>query len=139
MKKNAILIIGIVFCISSCVYALGQRTAVKYTRAIAINLELTPEQVDSLTKQQAATYIKNTYPAIPVAKLKEASTYWPGIKIMLRNDAIERQMQSRIALLKQQIEANYPDAICLNTQHAKDIARQLIPLLYGEVDPNALY
>jgi len=127
----------VLFC-TSLVYGLGQRTAVKYLRAIAIDLELTPTQVDNLTKQQAATYILNNYPSISEAKLKEASEYWVGIKIMLKNDSVERQTQSRIALLRTQIESNYPDVVGLNTQYAKDLARQLIPLLYGEVDPNAL-
>lgn len=136
MKKNIILILGLVLC--SVVFGLGQRTAVKHIRGIADDLKLTPVQVDVLTKKQAATYIKNKFPTITNAKLKEASTYWPGIKGMLRNDALERQTQVRLVLLKQQLQSMYPDAVGLGTQYAKDIARQLIPLLYGEVDPNGL-
>ena len=119
-------------------HALGQRLAVQYIRAIAVDLQLTPTQVDNLTKQQAATYILQEYPSIPAAKLKEASTYWPGIKEMLLRDSIERQTIARLVLFKQLIESAYPDAVGLQTQYTKDLARQLLPLLYGEVDPNDL-
>ena len=144
MKKNMILIIGLVLCgvilFSPAREAegLGQRLAVKYIRAIAADAGLTLEQVDSLTKSQAATYILNNYPDIPVEKLKEVAVFWDGIKIMLRNDAVERRMVERLVLLKQQFTAAYPNAIGLDSQTAKDIGRQLIPLLYGEVDPNDL-
>ena len=136
--KNIILTIGMVLFIASSVYGLGQRLAVKYIRAIAANAELTPAQVDSLTKRQAATYILNNYPNIPAAKLKEASTYWPGIKIMIHNDAVEREFVERFALWITQLRSDYPDAVGLDTEYAEEIGRQLIPLLYGEVDTNAL-
>jgi len=144
MKRNAILIIGLVLCgmalwpPANDAYALGQRLAVKYIRAIASDAELTPAQAENLTPQQAATYILANYPEIPAAKLKEAATYWPGIKIMLMNDAVERRTVERLALLKQQLLQVYPNAVGLDSQTAKDIGRQLLPLLYGEVDPNAL-
>ena len=64
--------------------------------------------------------------------------YWVGIKTMLRNDAVERQMVARLVLLNTQLESVYPDAVGLDTDYAKRIGRQLIPLLYGEVDPNSL-
>lgn len=115
---------------------LGQRLAVQYIRAIAVDLELTPPQVESLTKQQVATYILDNHPEIPIAKLKEAATYFLGIKEMLMHDAIERQTVNRLVLFKTQIESVYPDAVGLQTAYAKDIARRLLPLLYGEVDPN---
>ena len=138
------IIIGLVLCAvilfspAREAEGLGQRLAVKYIRAIAADLGLTPEQVDNLTQQQAATYILNNYPDIPVEKLKEVAVFWDGIKIMLRKDAVERRMVERLILLKQQFTAAYPNAIGLDSQTAKDIGRQLIPLLYGEVDPNAL-
>ena len=91
MKRNAILMIGMVLFSASCAYGLGQRLAVQYIRAIAADAELTPSQAENLTPQQAATYILANYPEIPPAKLKEAATYWPGIKIMLMNDAVERR------------------------------------------------
>ena len=117
---------------------LGQRLAVQYIRAIAVDLELTPPQVESLTKQQVATYILDNHPEIPIAKLKEASTYFLGIKEMFMRDAIERQTVNRLVLFKTQIESVYPDAVGLQTEYAKDIVWQLLPLLYGEVDPNDL-
>ena len=144
MKKNMILIIGLVLCgvilfsPARKAEGLGQRLAVKYIRAIAADVGLTPSQVDNLTPQQARTYILNNYPDIPIDKLKEAATYWDGIKIMLINDAVERRMVERLVLLRQQFTTAYPNAIGLDSQTAKDIGRQLIPLLYGEVDPNAL-
>lgn len=120
------------------VHALGQRTAVIYIRAIAADLELTPEQVESLTPQQVAAYILQEYPSIPIAKLKEVLRYWPGIKIMLHNDSVERQTTARLVIFKQRIESAYPDAVGLQTEYARDRVRPLLPLLYGEVDPNAL-
>jgi len=152
MKKNMILIIGLVLCgvilfsPARKAEGLSQRLAVKYLRAIAAKIKvtpddagLTPEQVDSLTKSQAATYILNNYPDIPVEKLKEVAVFWDGIKIMLYNDAVERRMVERLILLRQQFTTAYPNAIGLDSQTAKDIGRQLIPLLYGEVeDPNDL-
>ncbi len=117
---------------------LGQRLAVQDIRAIAVDLELTPPQVESLTKQQVATYILDNHPEIPIAKLKEASTYFLGIKEMFMRDAIERQTVNRLVLFKTQIESVYPDAVGLQTEYAKDIVWQLLPLLYGEVDPNDL-
>jgi hypothetical protein len=119
-------------------YGLGQRTVVRYIRAIAADLELTPAQVDNLTKQQAATYILQNYPTITAAKLKEAEVYWDAIKVMLRNDALARQLTGRRMLLRQQLLNAYPNAICLDTDYAKDLADRLIPLLYAEVDPNEI-
>ena len=139
------IIIGLVLCAvilfspAREAEGLGQRLAVKYIRAIAADVGLTPEQVDNLTQQQAATYILNNYPDIPVEKLKEVAVFWDGIKIMLRKDAVERRMVERLILLKQQFTTAYPNAVGLDSQTAKDIGRQLIPLLYGEVeDPNDL-
>lgn len=143
MKRNAILIIGVVFMLAGAWYindvqALGQRTAVIYIRAIAADLELTPTQVENLTKQQAYNYLIAEYPSLPADKIKELSRYWTGIKIMLMRDAIERQTVARLVLFKQRIELAYPDAVGLQTEYAKDLARRLLPLLYGEVDPNDL-
>ncbi len=126
--------------------ALGQRTAVIYIRAIAADLELTSSQVENLTKQQAYNYLIAVYPSVPADKIKELSAYWSGdqanvlagIKLMLWNDAVERRTQDRLVLFKQRIESAYPDAVGLQTEYARDIAMQLLPLLYGEVDPNAL-
>ena len=143
MKKNIILLIILAICSVALwppdAKGLGQRLAVQYIRAIAANAELTPEQVESLTPQQVNAYILANYPQIPAAKLKEAATYWPGIKIMLMNDAIERRTLARLVLLRQQLLTAYPNAIGLDSDTAKDLARQLIPLLYGEVDLSTLY
>ena len=141
--KKTILIIGVLFFAALWMptqraSGLGQRIAVQYIRAIAAELELTPAQVENLTKQQAASYILANYPDIPAAKLKEAATYWPGIKIMLMRDSIERQTVARLVLFRQRLLTAYPDAVGLDTDYAKDIGRRLLPLLYGEVDPNAL-
>ncbi len=118
--------------------ALGQRQAVIYIRAIAADLELTPGQVENLTKAQVAAYILDEYPAIPADKLKEASRYWGGIKRMLIRDSVERRMVVRLVLFKSRLEAVYPDAVGLDSLYARELARQLMPLLHGEVDPYAL-
>ena len=148
MKSNAIRI-GFVLLLAGawCVglmppreaQALGQRQAVIYIRAIAADLELTPEQVENLTEQQAATYILNEYPSIPANKLKELFVYWPGIKILMSRDSIDRQTVARLILFRTRIESVYPDAVYLQTDYARELATGLLPLLYGEVDPNALY
>ena len=141
--KKAIIIIIVLFLAALWMptqraSGLGQRLAVQYIQAIAADMKLTPEQVKNLTKEQAATYILAYHPNIPTGKLKEASTYWKNIKIMLYNDAVERQTIARLVLFRQRLLAAYPDAVGLDTQYAKDIGRQVLPLLYGEVDPNAL-
>lgn len=148
MKHKSMLIIGVLLLLAGAwkfglippqeAHALGQRQAVIYIRTIAADLELTPLQVDNLTKQQAYNYLVVEYPALPAGKIRELSVYWSGIKIMLLRDAIERQTIVRLVLFKQRIEFVYPDVVGLQTQYARDIARQLLPLLYGEVDPNAL-
>ncbi len=144
MKKNMVLIIGLVlfgavlFLPSREVKGLGQRLPVQYIRAIAAELELTVSQAENLTMQQAYNYLISEYPALPAAKIKEFKHYWPGIKIMLVRDAKERRTLERLVLLRQQLNAVYPDAVGLDSETAKDLAIQLLPLLHGEVDPNAL-
>ncbi len=116
------------------VHALGQRVYVKKARNFAANQEYTVSQIVNATKQQILTVTGLT----DLNEIAEFAQYWPGIKIMLLNDAIERRTRDRMVLLKQQLNNAYPDAVGLDTQYAKDIARQLLLLLYGEVDPNAI-
>ena len=142
--KSLMLIVAVVLCgvllwpPTQPAHALGQRQVVTYIRAIAADLELTPTQVENLTKQQAFNYLMTNYPTLSAARIKEFARYWPGIKGMLHGDAVERQTQGRFVLLRQQLKSVYPDAVGLQTEYARDIAMQLLPLLYGEVDPNAL-
>jgi len=141
--KKAILILTVVCCAAILMptqraSGLGQRQAVIYIRAIAADLELTPAQVKNLTQQQAYNYIVANYPKIPTAKLKELAVYWKGIKIMLYNDAVERQTVARVVLWLQQHLTLYPDAVGLDTDYAKELGRRFMPLLYGEVDPNEI-
>ena len=140
IQRNIVLIIGLVCCGLAMQDArgLGQRLPVQYIRAIAADLELTPIQAENLTKQQAYNYLIAEYPALPAARIKEFRRFWPGIKEMLLRDAIERRTQDRLILFKQQLTSLYPDAVGLQTEYAKDTVRQLLPLLYGEVDPNDL-
>jgi hypothetical protein len=142
--RQVILIVALLFLGLLCIapqqaQALNQRVAVQYIRAIAVDLALTPSQINDLTKVQVATYIKNNYPSVTNAQLKECDTFWVAIKKMLSNDALARQMTTRRILLRQHLLSAYPQAVFLNTEYAKEIADKLIPLLYAEVDPNEIY
>ena len=132
MKKHAILIIGFVLC--GVVFGLGQRVCVKKARTFATNHGYTPVQIENATRQQ----ILNATGLVDPNEIKEFRRYWPGIKEMLLRDAVERQMMLRLVLFKQQLLTTYPGAVGLDTEYAKGISRRLMPLLYGEVDPNAL-
>ncbi len=127
-----------VLLLGAVVLGLGQHTAMIHLRSIAAELELTPTQVQNLTKQQAAQYILDNYPSITPSKLKAVSIFWVGMKEILLRDAVDRQTQARLILFKTRIESVYPEAVGLQTEHAKELALQLLPLLYGEVDPNDL-
>ncbi len=81
MKKNLIFITGLVLCgvvlwpPTQPAYGLGQRQVVKYIRAIAADLELTPVQVENLTKQQAFNYLMTNYPTLSAARIKDFAIY----------------------------------------------------------------
>ena len=105
MKRNAILIIGFVLC--GVVFGLGQRICVQKARAFAANQEYTPAQIENATRQQILGATGLTDPN----EILDYTRHWSGIKIMLLNDTLERQTQDRLILLKQQLNAAYPDAV----------------------------
>ena len=143
LAKTVTKVMLCVFCIAVTLYpqpeqatAMTQRVIFQHLRAIATNLELTPDQVTNLTKQQAATYIMNNYPATTPAMLTECNYFWNGIIEILLRDAIERRTVDRLLLFRSQIEAVYPNAGHLTDERPRELVTMLLPYLYGE--PNAL-
>ena len=111
-----------------------QRQVYQWLKTIAENINLTPVQVENLTKAQALTYISNNYPEVTQEQLKEASYFFNGIKEILLREAKARQLTERLLLLKSQLETAYPESIGLTTDRAKEIASEIIPYLYGEIE-----
>lgn len=133
MRQYIICIIGLVLC--GVVLGLGQRVCVKKARSFAANQGYTPVQIENATRQQIFNVTGLTDPN----EIKECRYYWSGIKEMLLRDAVNRRMAVRLVLLRQQLVTAYPDAVGLDTEYARELGRQLLPLLYGETDPNMLY
>ncbi len=107
---------------------MQQRTSFQKLRAFATAQAYTPDQIRNATKDQIQSQLNLTD-----TEIKEYRHFWLGMKEILLKDAIERQLQERLVLLRSRIEAVYPDAINLGTEKAKEIAIELMPYLYGEM------
>lgn len=126
MKKYLLILL-----FTSAAFGMAQRMSFQKLRFHARNY--TPAQIENATKDQIQSALNLTD-----QEVGEYRHFWPGMKEILLRDAIERQTQERLVLLRTRIKAVYPDAIGLQTEYASEIARKLLPLLYGEVDPNAI-
>ena len=132
MKK--ILITIILLIMVSAVYGMTQRTAFQKLRAHAKSRAFTPEQIKNATKEQVQSNLDLTD-----EETKQYEYFWLGMKDILLRDAIERQTRVRLISFRLQVMSVYPDAVGLHSETVKEIAIQLLPYLYGQVDPNEIY
>jgi hypothetical protein len=116
---------------------MNQRQVFRWIRAIAVDLELTPTQAENLTKQQAAIYIKDNYPFVTNAQLKEAAHFWPGMKEILIRDAKERELETEVVILGAAVESFRPDVIDWQHENVQELFAGLAYLTLGG-DPNDL-
>lgn len=138
MKKFLIVLIltAITLAYAQHALALGGIQIVQWIRTAAAELPMSSEQASELTADQAIQFMSTRGHILTPPQENKFRYYWRAIKIMLVNDALERERIVTLEAATLIFEADRPNGNWRN-KRAQEVIGYVIHISGGG-DPNAI-